>query len=121
MEKKEIPLQEIIDLLESKPSELWTTGTYGTPGGQRCALGFINSHYGESITGSDVQHPLRKLTELFIRGNHDRPATDIVDVNDRASVNGYTEPEPRARVLHLLNDMKKSGIEMVEVDQPKSS
>lgn len=121
MEKKKIPLQEIIDLLESKPSELWITGTYGTSGGQKCALGFINLHYGRSVANSDVQHPLRNLTEVFIRKNHNLPAADIVDVNDRAWFNGYTEPEPRARVLHLLNDMKKSGIEVVEVDQPKSS
>ncbi len=33
----------------------------------------------------------------------------IADINNGPEINGYTEPEPKDRVLHLLDDMLAAG------------
>ena len=102
----DVPLQEIIDLLESKPKETWTTGAYNIRG-QFCALGHINQHYGGSAYNSHVESTLRTKAYRFIKEKYNVCA-DIVSVNDTQDVNNYTEEHPKDRVLHLLKDMKEA-------------
>jgi len=57
---------------------------------------------------SEVENFVRKQVRKYIRETHDESAC-LARVNNRNTINGYTQDSPKDRVIALLNDMIKDG------------
>ena len=63
---------------------------------------------GDGISGAEVENFVRKQVRKYIRETHDERAC-LARVNNRNDINGYTQDNPKDRVIALLNDMIKDG------------
>ena len=107
--------QRALDLLSPIPADQWTTKTYGF-GPERpqkhCALGHLNLLAGSklaSISNENLsEFELSDLTNRFLKSKG--LTGDIVSVNDTTDVPGYTEDNPKDRIIHLLSDMVAVGL-----------
>ena len=111
--------QRTYELLEPLPANEWITEDFTDREHKCCAIGHISrlksadpSNYkkGNCVlrTGADsLADNLWDTTKKYIK-SQDSLYVDIVDINDGKS-NMYTEPDPKARVMHLLTDMINAG------------
>lgn len=104
--------QQIKDILEPIPADMFITGEYGNKEGKSCALGFIHRKLSpkgeEDYRGDKDGYGARDLTSKFLKEVHELNS-NIASVNNSSSINGYTEPITKDRVMHLVNDMIKAG------------
>jgi hypothetical protein len=112
---------EVKKLLEPIPSEDFIVGKFTDEIGKCCAVGHIQRLTSDNRTDystancTDRTYEARKkfrfrdLTTEYIQKFHQNYFADLSDVNNRASVNGYNEETPKARVMHLLDDMIAEG------------
>ena len=56
----------------------------------------------------EVENFVRKQVRKYIRETHEEHAC-LARVNNRIDINGYTQDNPKDRVIALLNDMIKDG------------
>lgn len=114
--KKETVAQEALRLLSKVPATKWTVDNYTDDVGKCCALGHLSRlkskkpkdfSYANCAVES-TEFPIRKLTREFLVKKY-RTVSDIVDVNDKETVNGYNQSNPKARVIACLKDMVKEG------------
>lgn len=52
--------------------------------------------------------PIRELTKVFMKKQYNIKA-GFENINNEPTINGYTEDNPKDRVMHLLDDMIKAG------------
>jgi hypothetical protein len=82
-------------------------------GERSCFLGHIHRHINpkdESAWGDKNGYGARQLTEQMLKEVHDIHDRDGSMVNNHPTVNGYTEPVIKDRVMHMIED----GIEWEE-------
>jgi len=107
--------QRALELLKEVPADKFLNGEYTNGQDACCSVG----HYKRltSKDPSDFSRPncddygfsdLRARSEHFLSNVHYTVA-DIATVNNSNWINGYTEPEIKDRVIHLLEDMVKAG------------
>jgi hypothetical protein len=103
--------QQIKDILEPISAEDFTTGVFRDLRGKSCSLGFIHRHFSsvDDPKGDGMGFGARQLTEKFLKDKHGLECIDISFVNNGPYINGYTEPEIKDRVIHLVNDMIEAG------------
>jgi len=116
--------QQIKDILEPIPAELFQTDYFGhtqapdaknsgeIDNGCSCALGHIHRHFyphDKEAVGDRCGFGARQLTNNYLSDKHRIFGASIVAVNNKQSINGYTEPEIKDRVMHLLDDMIRDG------------
>ncbi len=99
---------QIKEILAPIPEDQFIVGElidYTT--GKSCAIGHINKHIGGHPLATDTGYGARSLTDSYLKGKGFN--ADIASVNNRPVVNGYTEETPKARVMHLVEDMIRDG------------
>jgi len=116
--------KQIKDILEPIPAELFQTDYYGhndsfggnnngpTDNGCSCALGHIHRHFyphNKAAQGDGCGFGARQLTNRYLSDKHRIFGASIATVNNEQIINGYTEPEIKDRVMHLLDDMIRDG------------
>lgn len=81
-----------------------------------CAIGLIHMHFfpgGHPVNSLEIEaengYGIRQLSKNFLSEKHGVVGEDITSVNNKSETNGYTEPEIKDRVIHLLNDMAEAG------------
>lgn len=114
-----ITASKIKEILEPIPADQWITDIFTDYEGKCCAVGHFQrltssdpSDYSRENCKDDPWEdpsPVRVLTEKFLTEVHDRRIESIANVNNDPIINGYTEDDPKARVMHLLDDMIKAG------------
>ena len=109
--------QVALELLSSVPADDFILDRFTNESNKCCAIG----HYQRLTSGDPKDYSFencvdrnrgggfRKMTAKFISNVHHIEKTDVSNVNDENSVNGYNEPIIKDRVIHLLNDMVKAG------------
>lgn len=109
------------NLLMPIPKEDFITNQYSDRKGKCCAIGHLvrlesadpNDYSTDNCADTDggrwFSHPIRKVTKSFIKTTHG-DLGDISDVNNHTEINGYTEGNPKDRVMHLLDDMIEAGL-----------
>ncbi len=116
MEKQEIVeiAKKCKELIATIPNEEFIIGQFTDRKGKCCVLGHISrlesgnpDDYEQDLFDRDggLAGKLRVASADFILNKHDIGNRDIAEVNNRDNVNGYTEPEIKDRVMHLLDDM----------------
>lgn len=111
-EKQETIAQKAKRLLSEVPKEDWIIGEFTNLNGKCCALGHWNrlnrdpNDYSSKNCSNEFEGDmdLRSFTVRFMREKHNL-YTNIAGVNNEDFYNGYTEDNPKDRVLHLLDDM----------------
>ena len=58
--------------------------------------------------GGEIENFVRKQVRKYIRETHNESGCLAV-VNNKNTINGYTQDNPKDRVIALLNDMIKDG------------
>lgn len=114
---KETLAQEALRLLIPIPEENFMAGTFTDGKGKCCAIGHIQRL--QSIDPSDyssancsdflVNQPIRSASSKYLSDIHNIHGRNIASVNNGDNINGYTEPEIKDRVIHLLTDMVAAG------------
>jgi len=115
---KETLAQEALRLLIPIPKEEFITDTYTDGKGKCCAIGHMQrlqsmdpSDY-SSYNCSDflAEQPIRSASRKYLSDIHNIHGHNIASVNNGdLTINGYTEPEIKDRVIHLLTDMVAAG------------
>jgi hypothetical protein len=101
--------KQIIRIIKPIPAEQFCVRRYENNIGQCCFLGHIHKHISGRPMGDFKGFGARELTEKFLTEKHELYGYDGADVNNDSNVNGYTEDNPKDRIMHLLNDMVKAG------------
>lgn len=109
--------QLALELLSPIPEEKFITGVFTNRSDSCCALGHfhrLTSPNPKDYSLWNCINPhegldLRSVTAKFLRKTHNTGGLDIAIVNNKPDVNGYTEEDPKSRVIHLLQDMVKAG------------
>ena len=98
--------QQIKDIIEPIPAEKFICSVYGDKEGNCCFLGHIHVALSpnKSYFGDDNGYGARQLTRKFLIEKHGIN-TDGSDVNNYETINGYTEPVIKDRIMHLIEDM----------------
>lgn len=123
MEKPQITsAKQIKEILAPIPKELFQIYSYGKSlwgsnsgeedNGKSCALGHIHRHFipnDPRAVGDRAGYGARQLTKQYLEEKYGLEDVDISDVNNDPEINGYTEPEIKDRVMHLIDDMIKDG------------
>jgi hypothetical protein len=101
---------QIKAIIKPIPAEKFISTLYGDRMGNSCFLGHIHRKLsGEAdYWGDGDGYGARQLTEKFLNKVHGVNASGA-DVNNYPDINGYTEPEIKDRVIHMINDMIKAG------------
>lgn len=108
--------KQILDIILPIAPEKFIPNEYGDlqdpSNGKSCFLGHI--HRALSGDTNDFQgdfdgYGARKLTKKFLEEKHSLKGISGAEVNNSPTWNGYTEPEIKDRVLHMLNDMVEAG------------
>lgn len=114
---KETVAQKALRLLIPIPKEDFIPGRFTDGEGKCCAIGHMQrlqsmdpSNY-SSANCSDflVNQPIRSASREYLGDVHNFPGCNIASVNNDNAINGYTEPEIKDRVIHLLTDMVVAG------------
>ena len=113
---------EARELLLPIPKDEFLTGKFTDYEGKCCAIGHLvrlksedPSNYDQELT--DGRWCLDECeVEIFARekvteynGEKHNQYEDLAAVNNRTEVNGYTQDNPKDRVIALLNDMIADG------------
>lgn len=109
--------QHAYRLLKYVPAKNWIVDNFTDEKASCCAIG----HY-ERLTSADPKDysirncaeyhavsPIRLPTESAIKKLTGVSYMDIAAINNSPTINGYTEPLIKARVLHFLRDAIKAG------------
>lgn len=111
--------KDVKKLLAPIPENKWTIGEF-TDGKEKCCfIGHYirltsdnpkNYSYTKCHDFGNNKRPynLREKTKEFLRRVHGI-YEDGASVNNDAGINGYNEETPKARVMHLLDDMIDHG------------
>lgn len=116
---RETAAQKMYRLLSPIPGENWMCDMFTDGKGKCCFIG----HYQRLTHGNPDDYSTKNCTDWNSRAKPSLArsltrrflqdvlhiAYDGSDVNNRASVNGYTENNPKDRIMHLLQDMIKAG------------
>lgn len=111
--------QKALRLLSTVPKEDFINGRFSDGIGKCCAIGHFerltsknSNDYSENncVEKNQIESPLRNLSNQFLRKKHNLNFENIATVNNYNDVNGYTEPEIKDRVIHLLTDMVGEGL-----------
>lgn len=104
--------KKALEILEAIPTEKFVHGDFKREEGgvtKGCALGHIHMHFGSEDGWGDYNgYGIRQASSLFLKKRYGLVAS-IAYVNNSDNVNGYTEPEIKDRVIHLLKDMVEAG------------
>lgn len=116
---KETIAQEALRLLTPIPKEEFITQLFTDGEGRCCAIGHIKrlqsdnpSDYSSDNCSDNLTAdiPIRTASTKYLKEVHNaRYWASIASVNNNNNINGYTEPEIKDRVIHLLNDMVAAG------------
>lgn len=113
VEPKIINAQQILDIILPIPKEHFIAEYYGiTDTPKSCFLGHIHRELSgnpDDFTGDFNGYGARELTARFLQHHHTIEDVDGTWVNNEPTINGYTEPEIKDRVVHMLEDMIKAG------------
>lgn len=112
--------EKIYRLLNSIPKDKWITGVYTNGIDKCCFVGHYtrltsNNPKDFRMANCETDNPqvvtMRRLVRKFLYDKQFSlyPYRGPTDVNDTLLVNGYTEDNPKDRVMHLLQDMIKAG------------
>lgn len=124
MEPKITTAQQIKDIIEPIPAELFQARYFGysqdnqdcdnngrEDNGKSCFIGHIHRHFNPSdkyAFGDLNGYGARELTQKYLAEQYKIKANGAT-VNNFPYTNGYNEPEIKDRVMHLINDMIKDG------------
>lgn len=118
--KEETEAQKLYRLLSSIPKDEWIINKFTDEVGKCCFIG----HYARLVSGNPgdystnncsdwLEYPekglARNLTREFLISLGFGGGYSGADVNNINQINGYTEDNPKDRVMHLLKDMIKAG------------
>lgn len=110
--KKIINAQQILDIILPIPEEQFIIDWYGNSKGQSCFLGHIHRKLSpngpDDYRGDEHGYGARELTKKFMVEKHEL-CIDGAEINNSPDWNGYNEPTPKARVVHMLQDMIQAG------------
>ena len=95
--------KQIKEIIEPIPVDQFCVGDYQNNEGQCCFLGHIHKHLFGHALGDGYGNGARLLTREFIKEVH-RLHADGSDVNNKDTVNGYTEPIIKDRLMHMIED-----------------
>ncbi len=111
METKITSAQQIKDILEPIPADLFITDFLGEGGtGKSCAVGHINRHFNGGDYKIGNGYGVKDLTMKFFNEYYGKfYVHDIASVNNSNAVVVYNEKGIKDRVMHLINDMIKAG------------
>lgn len=107
------------ELLMPIPKEDWITGEFTDEIGKCCAIGHLTRLTSGNPANYSIDNCrdfgkrkdlLRSASNAFLQKHlgHATPY-DLSIVNNEDDVNGYTEDNPKDRVMHLIEDMIKAG------------
>ncbi len=117
---KELTAQQIKDLLSSIPKEEWMEDRFSNDENKCCFLGHLQrlhsdnpkdytiKNCSEGVFSLKKRTNARELTRKALIKMHNLNI-DGADVNNSPDYNGYTEDNPKDRIMHLLDDMIKHG------------
>lgn len=117
---KELTAQQIKDLLSPIPKKEWMINKFSNGKNKCCFLGHLQrlhsnnpkdysiKNCGEGFFGQKIRTNARELTEKALIEMHGL-YIDGAFVNNSPDYNGYTENNPKDRIMHLLDDMIKYG------------
>lgn len=108
--------KQIKEIIEPIPAELFQTDKFGhtirggdnsgpVDNGKSCFLGHIHRHFDpedKQASGDWDGFGARQLTRQFLSAHG--LSFDGADVNNAPLVNGYTEPEIKDRLMHMIED-----------------
>jgi hypothetical protein len=103
--------QQILDIIRPIPAEKFCRNKYIDEDGRSCFLGHIHLTLAPdegNWKGDEYGYGARQLTRRFMLEKHGMNV-DGTDVNNDPDYNGYTEPEVKDRVVHMLEDMVAAG------------
>ena len=105
---------QIKEIIEPIPADKFIISVYGNNEGQSCFLGHIHrklSGNSNNYTGDWNGYGARDLTKKFLQEKHGITDEDIdgATVNNEPTINGYTEPEIKDRVMHMIEDAIAAG------------
>lgn len=116
--KGPITVSEAIKIVEAAPEYSWGVGSIDFDG-KCCFLGHLAKARGintedlgtnKILSNPDIQAIDTKIVD-FVYKTHSQDIVRCYTINDTTTVNGYNEDHPKARMLHVLRDMKEAGIE----------
>lgn len=103
--------KQIKEIVEPIPAERFIVGMYGQDLPVHCVLGHIHLHFtnGQSAWGDEDGYGAIPLSNQFFKEVHPElfegnSNIDISVVNNYPTINGYTEPIIKDRVMHLIED-----------------
>ena len=115
---------EAKELLLPIPKDEFLTGKFTDYKGKCCAIGHLvrlkskdPNNYDQNLTDGagwytntecEVEDFAREKVSEYNGEKHDQ-YEDLAAVNNRTEVNGYTQDNPKDRVMALLNDMIADG------------
>lgn len=108
MKKRIANAQQIKDIIEPIPQDAFCTYDYQNIKGQRCVLGHINYHFAQNALSDADGFGARELSARFLSSLKVPEYSDISAVNNWVT-GEYKECTPKARVMHLIEDMIKGG------------
>jgi len=123
MEPKITNAKQILDIIAPIPADRFQPNYYGhmrgfncknsgeTDNGCSCFLGHIHRHFEPTdgyAAGDGEGYGARYLTAKFLKEKHGISASGAT-VNNSPTINGYTEPEIKDRLMHMLTDMVEAG------------
>lgn len=108
--------QQMLDIILPIPEDKIVIGTFYDGDGKGCFIGQINNALYEGQSTEEKErfdsnwdgYGARQLTKRFLKEKHDIDENGA-HVNNYPGVNGYNEDTPKARVVHMLQDMVASG------------
>ncbi len=117
--------QQVKDIIEPIPDDKFQIGLFGwspndafgknigmTDNGCSCVLGHIHRHFEPSnpyAMGDGNGWGFRELSNQFLKKKYGLVAHSAATINNTTAINGYSEPEIKDRVMHLINDMIQAG------------
>jgi len=113
MENKITNFTQIKEIIEPIPADQFCINRYEDEENRCCFIGHINKHLiGTAFPWTDAGfygQGARQLTAQFLKETHGLEWASGVDVNNSPDVNGYTEPEIKDRLMHMIEDAIAAG------------
>ncbi len=118
----ETTAQKALRLLSEVPKEQFIVDDFTDNIGKCCAIGHYqrltsknpNDYSRENCDDSYIEiedSPIRTISEKFLlKYGMGYSYLSIANINNKPNINGYTEPEIKDRVIHLLEDMVAEGL-----------
>ncbi len=107
------------ELLSPIPKEDFIISAFSDGKGKCCAIGHLVRLQSEDpkdyvqFLGEGHNTPIysfaRVYTRKFLEKYHKVYSRNLASVNNSDSINGYTEDNPKDRIMHLLDDMIEKG------------